>query len=275
MADFTRAGEPGQKHDFRLVATDIDGTLINSERLLSQRTISVLGAVPVPVVLVTGRPLRWLEQLNEQLPAPLPAICANGAVIYDPHTDEVLRTETLSREVLVDVVRRLRDAVPDVSLAVEVEDGRSFLHESTWPRLWVDQRVRVIATPDELTSVPAVKLLARSMTADPDDFLELVSKILGDTAEATRSSSSALVEISATGVTKAAGLAWFCEREGIDAEQVVAFGDMPNDIPMLAWAGHSVAMGNAHPAVRAVADECTATNNDDGVALYLEKSFNL
>ncbi len=275
MAEFTHAGGPGRDHDFRLIATDIDGTLINSERLLSRRTVTVLGAVPVPVVLVTGRPLRWLEQLNDQLPAPLPAICANGAVIYDPHSDKVLRTEALAREVLVDVVRRLRDSVPDISLAVEIEDGRAFLHESTWPRLWTDHRVRVISTPDELTSFPAVKLLARSATADPDDFLKLVSKLLGGAAEATRSSSSALVEISATGVTKAAGLAWFCEREGISAEQVVAFGDMPNDIPMLTWAGHAVAMGNAHPAVRAVADEVTATNDEDGVAVYLQKSFKL
>ncbi|GAA2679963.1 Cof-type HAD-IIB family hydrolase [Actinoplanes palleronii] len=260
---------------FGLVATDIDGTLINNERLLSQRTISTLAAVGVPVVLVTGRPLRWLEQLNEQLPEPLPAVCANGAVVYDPHTDEVLRADPLSSGLLTEVIRRLRDAVPDISLAVEVEDGRSFLHEPTWPLRWTDPRVRVIGSPDELTSVPAVKLLARSATADPNDFLELVSTSLGGVAEATRSSSSALVEISAAGVTKAAGLAWLCEREGITADQVVAFGDMPNDIPMLTWAGHAVAMGNAHPAVRAVADEITETNDNDGVAVYLEKVFGL
>jgi hydroxymethylpyrimidine pyrophosphatase-like HAD family hydrolase len=83
------------------------------------------------------------------------------------------------------------------------------------------------------------------------------------------------VEISATGVTKAAGLAWLCEREGFTAEDVVAFGDMPNDVPLLTWAGRSVAMGNAHPAVREVADEVTSTNDEDGVAAYLEKLFDL
>jgi Cof subfamily protein (haloacid dehalogenase superfamily) len=260
---------------FRLIATDIDGTLIDNERMLSRRTIETLAAVPVPVVLVTGRPLRWLEQLYDQLPERLPAICANGAVIYDPHADKVLRAESLSCEVLADVVGRLRDAVPDMSLAVEIEDGRTFRHESTWPLRWTDHRVQVISSPEELTSAPAVKLLARSATADPDDFLELVSKALGGSAEATRSSSSALVEISAAGVTKAAGLAWLCERDGISADDVVAFGDMPNDIPMLTWAGRAVAMGNAHPAVRAVADEVTEANTDDGVAVYLRKAFNL
>jgi Cof subfamily protein (haloacid dehalogenase superfamily) len=262
--------------DFRLVASDIDGTLINSERRLSPRTLDVLGRIPVPVVVVTGRPLRWLDQLFDQLPAPLPAVCANGAVIYDPHTDEVLRAQPLPVDLLLQVTKRLRDAVPDVSLAVEVEDGRAFLHEDTWTIRWEhDHRVRVIAAPEELTSVPAVKLLARSSTADPDDFLELVSRTLGDRAEATRSSSSALVEISAAGVTKAAGLAWLCERQGITAEQVVAFGDMPNDIPLLTWAGRGVAVGNAHPALRAIADDTTGTNDADGVADYLASLFNL
>ena len=261
---------------WRLIASDIDGTLITSERTLSPRTLDVLTRVPVPVVVVTGRPLRWLRQLYDQLPAPLPAICANGAVIYDPDNDEVLRAQPLAAEMLLDVTKRLRDAVPDVSLAVEVEDGRAFLHEDTWAVRWEhDHRVRVIAAPEELTSAPAVKLLARSGTADPDDFLELVSRTLGDRAEATRSSSSALVEISAAGVTKAAGLAWLCEQQGVTADQVVAFGDMPNDIPLLTWAGRGVAVGNAHPALRAVADEVTGTNDEDGVAAYLESLFHL
>jgi hydroxymethylpyrimidine pyrophosphatase-like HAD family hydrolase len=120
-----------------------------------------------------------------------------------------------------------------------------------------------------------VKLLARSAHHGPDDFYELVSRTLGDIATTTHSSSSALVEISAAGVTKAAGLAWHCERYGIDKSQVVAFGDMPNDIPMLTWAGHGVAMGNAHPAVKEVADEVGLTNDEDGVARYLANTFDL
>ncbi|GAA1589430.1 HAD family hydrolase [Actinoplanes couchii] len=262
--------------DFRLVASDIDGTLITSERTLSPRTLDVLGRLPVPLVLVTGRPVRWLQDLYDQLPAPLPAVCANGAVIYDPERDEVVRTQPLDASILIDVVKSLRDEIPDVSMAVEVEDGRAFLHEDTWVVRWEHgHQVRVVAAPDGLTTVPAVKLLARSATADPDDFLTLVSGILGDRAVATRSSSSALVEISAAGVTKAAGLAWFCERRGISAEQVVAFGDMPNDIPLLTWAGHGVAVGNAHEALRTIADATTGTNDADGVAVYLESIFNL
>jgi Cof subfamily protein (haloacid dehalogenase superfamily) len=265
-------------HAFRLVATDIDGTLIRDDGKLSKRTLAVIDALPVPLVLVTGRPLRWLQQLYDQLPEPLPAICANGATVYDPGADEVLRTDPLSVDLLLDVSKRLREAIPDIALAVEVEDGRKFWYEETWPLRWDDNHhsVRVLAKADELTSVPAVKLLARSASHDhPDHFFELVSRTLGDVAETTHSSSSALVEISAAGVTKAAGLAWLCERDGVEPRDVIAFGDMPNDIPMLTWAGRSVAMGNAHPAVKEVADEVGPTNDDDGVARRLSDLFGL
>ncbi|MFI7596498.1 Cof-type HAD-IIB family hydrolase [Actinoplanes sp. NPDC049681] len=265
---------------FRLVASDIDGTLIRDDGTLSPRTIDVLDRLHrrgIPTVLVTGRPVRWLRQLYDQMAEPLPAICANGAVVYDPDTDEILRAAPLSVDLLLDVTKRLREAVPDVTLAVEVEDGRSFWYEEKWPLHWDgdDKAIRMINTPDDLTSAPAVKLLARSANHGPDEFAELVSRTLGELAEATHSSSSALVEISAAGVTKAAGLAWFCEREGVEAAQVVAFGDMPNDLPMLAWAGRSVAMGNAHVAAKEIADEVALTNDEDGVAAYLEELFGL
>jgi Cof subfamily protein (haloacid dehalogenase superfamily) len=265
-------------HAFRLVASDIDGTLLRQDGTLSTRTLDVIQSLPVPLVLVTGRPLRWLRQLYDQIPEPLPAICANGAVVYDPGTDEVLHTTPIAVDLLLDVTKRLREAVPDVTLAVEVNDGRSFWYEESWPLHWDSEHsaVRVLTTPEELTSMPAVKLLVRSARhTQPDGFFELISRTLGDLVEATHSSTSALVEISAAGVTKAAGLAWLCEREGIAAHEVIAFGDMPNDIPMLTWAGRSVAMGNAHPAVRAVADEVGRTNDDDGVARYLRELFEL
>ncbi|MEV6598946.1 HAD family hydrolase [Actinoplanes sp. NPDC051346] len=266
--------------EFRLVASDIDGTLIRDDGTLSPRTIDVLDRLHdrgVPTVLVTGRPVRWLRQLYDQMAEPLPAVCANGAVVYDPDSDEILRAAPLSVELLLDVTKRLREAVPDVALAVEVENGRSFWYEEKWPLRWDAEHhaVRMLTTPEELTTAPAVKLLARSARHEPDEFAELVSRTLGELAVATHSSSSALVEISAAGVTKAAGLAWLCEREGIDATEVIAFGDMPNDLPLLAWAGRSVAMGNAHPAVKEVADEVALTNDEDGVAAYLERLYGL
>ncbi|MFD0820179.1 HAD family hydrolase [Micromonospora zhanjiangensis] len=259
----------------RLIATDLDGTLLRSDRSLSPRTAGALDRMLAEgrlVVLVTGRPIRWLHHVYDQIEARPMAICANGAVVYDPVADTVLRADPLAPDLLAEVVRRLRAEVPGVSFAVEITDGRQMRHESTYPIRW-DQNpdaVRTFSSPDELHSVPAVKLLARAGEQDPDAFVTLVAAALGGLAEATHSSYSGLVEISAAGVTKAAGLAWLADRHGIGADQVVAFGDMPNDVPMLTWAGRPVAVGNAHPAVRAIADEVTLSNDEDGVAAYLE-----
>ncbi|GIJ10668.1 HAD family hydrolase [Micromonospora andamanensis] len=261
-----------------LVASDIDGTLLRDDRTLSPRTAAVLARISAqgtPVVLVTGRPIRWLRLVYEQLAEPLPAVCANGAVVYDPTNDEVLRADPLAPELLAEVVRRLRAEIPDVSLAVEIVDGRQMRHEAHYPLRWDadEAAIRAVETAEELLSAPAVKLLARAGEQDPDRFTRLVAAALTGLAEATHSSHSGLVEISAAGVTKAAGLAWYCHRIGVAAPDVLAFGDMPNDLPMLTWAGRAVAVANAHPEVLAIADEVAPPNSADGVAAYLEKVF--
>jgi Cof subfamily protein (haloacid dehalogenase superfamily) len=262
----------------RLVATDLDGTLLRSDGTVSTRTVRVLdraSAEGVGVILVTGRPIRWLRHVYDQLAAPLPAICANGAVVYDPHTDTVLRAEHLLPDLLAEIVRRLRAEVPGVNVAVEVADGRQFWHEPGYDLRWDagDPAVRAVEDPAELLAVPAVKLLARAGRQDPDAFVKTVAEALAGLAEATHSSNTGLVEISAAGVTKATGLTWYCARHRITPADVVAFGDMPNDVPMLTWAGRAVAVANAHPAVREIADETTDSNDADGVAAYLERLF--
>ncbi|MGS2617257.1 HAD family hydrolase [Micromonospora sp. LZ34] len=262
----------------RLIATDIDGTLLADDRTVSPRTAAVLARIAArgtPVVLVTGRPIRWLKLVYDQLAEPLPAICANGAVVYDPAADEVLRADPLAPELLAEVARRLRAEVPGVSFAVEIVDSRQMRHEAGYPLRWDADHdaIRAVETPEELLAAPAVKLLARAGEQDPDAFLALVAGALAGLAEATHSSYSGLVEISAAGVTKAAGLAWYCARLGIDARDVLAFGDMPNDVPMLTWAGRGVAVANAHRAVLEIADEVTSANSADGVAAYLEQVF--
>ncbi|WP_373315445.1 HAD family hydrolase [Asanoa ishikariensis] len=259
-----------------LIATDLDGTLLRADKTISARTTEALeraAAADVPVVLVTGRPIRWLRTVYAQLAIPLPAVCANGAVVYDPMRDQVLRADPLAPEALEEIARRLAEEVPEAVLAVEIMDGREMRHHIDYPMRWDSehggvQAVRAIA---ELLTEPAVKLLVRAGDRDPDEFADQIAKALAGVGEATHSSTSGLVEVSASGVTKAAGLAWYCARLGVPAAEVTAFGDMPNDVPMLAWAGHAVAVGNAHPAVKEIADEVVASNEDDGVATYLEQ----
>jgi len=258
-----------------LIATDLDGTLLRDDKTISARTVDALDrtvAAGTPVVLVTGRPIRWLRRVYDQLRSPLPAVCVNGAVVYDPVKDEVLRASPLSPPVLAEVARRLAAEVPEALLAVEVVDSREMRHQIEYPIHPDGDRagIQAVAAVSELLHEPAVKLLVRAGVRDPDEFSARIGKALSGLAEATHSSLTGLVEVSAAGVTKAAGLAWFCERIGVVAEDVVAFGDMPNDLPLLTWAGRAVAVANAHPSVKAVADEVIGSNEDDGVAVYLE-----
>jgi hydroxymethylpyrimidine pyrophosphatase-like HAD family hydrolase len=121
---------------------------------------------------------------------------------------------------------------------------------------------------------PVSKLLGRREGMGADELLALARAVVGESvATLTHSSIDGLLEISALGVTKASTLAGLLDDRGLGAADVVAFGDMPNDIELLSWAGLGVAVANAHADVLAVADEITASNNDDGVAVVLERLF--
>lgn len=260
----------------KLVATDIDGTLLRSDRTLSDRTIAVLDALPVPLVIATGRPLRWVMEIYAMLGHKPIAVVANGAAVYDPEADELLHSAPLSAEELAHACDALRRAVPDAAFAVELDGGRTMVHEELydigmWERTMEGRRAGQLA---DVVAQPAAKLLVRSpANRDSDEFVAMVAAALEGVYEATHSSLSGLVEISATGVTKASGVAWVAARLGVEADDVVVFGDMPNDVPMLAWAGRAVAVANAHPTVKEVADEVTASNDDDGVAVWLEREL--
>ncbi len=147
-----------------------------------------------------------------------------------------------------------------------------FGHEPDYVVRWETDGMR-IAPVEELAAKGVAKLLVRHEGLDGDQLLAAARAALGGLAETTHSSSDGLLEISAAGISKASGLAAFAASHGVDAAEVIAFGDMPNDLPMLGWAGHAVAMGNAHPDVLAIADEVTATNADEGVAQVLERFF--
>jgi Cof subfamily protein (haloacid dehalogenase superfamily) len=257
----------------KLVASDLDGTLVRSDRTLSDHTIAALRALPVPLVIVTGRPLRWMAAIYERLGFRPITVLANGAAVYDPERDELLHSAPLSADELAYACKVLRETIPDAAFGVELDGGRRLWHEAAhpvgeWEEAFDGRREAELA---ELVAQPAAKLLVRAGQRDADEFTALVSAALAGLYEATHSSASGLVEISAAGVTKASGLAWVAARLGVAASDVVAFGDMPNDVPMLAWAGCGVAMANGHPAVQAVADEVTASNDDDGVAAWLDQ----
>ena len=257
----------------RLLATDLDGTLVRSDGTISRRSclaLSAAEAAGMVVALVTGRPPRWMAPVAEATGHTGIAVCANGALLYDMHTEQIVAETLLDVATLQRVAAGLRDAVPGLLFAVEY--GVDFGHEPGYVHGWAIGDVDVRVGPAEaILDRPAAKLLARHPTMACDELLAVAVQVVGGEAAVTSSSHEALLEIAAPGVTKASALADLASAAGVAAAEVVAFGDMPNDLPMLAWAGRAVAVANAHPEVLAAADEITASNDDDGVAVVVER----
>jgi Cof subfamily protein (haloacid dehalogenase superfamily) len=259
----------------KLVASDLDGTLVRSDGTIDDRTrraIAAAEAAGAIVVFCTARPHRGLTELSLETGHRGVAICNNGAMLWDLHTESVLEVSPLAPETARELVTLLETEVPGGAWAVERAGG--FGHEPEYITRWPIPDGSTVDRVHALICEPAVKLMLRHRDLSADVLLERARAACGHLAELSHSSTTdALLEISAAGVSKATALARLCEQRGIDRRDVVAFGDMPNDLPMLAWAGHSVAVANAHPEVRATAREVTASNDEAGVALVLERLF--
>lgn len=260
----------------RLVATDLDGTLVRSDGSVSAYTREVLAAVEeqgVPVVFVTGRPLRWAEEVFEHVGSHGLAVISNGALVWDVAAGAPRLVRTIDPTIGLEVSRAIREAVPGSVFAIEDLDGIA-LEPSFVERHHLPDDARR-AELDELFTTPVLKLLARHEELGPEEFWARAEEATGERLVITWSSSTSLLEISAAGVTKASTLAMLCEELGIGAADVVAFGDMPNDLPMLRWAGTSYAMAGGHPSVREVATHLAPDHDDDGVARTLAALFDL
>ncbi|MFJ4274934.1 HAD family hydrolase [Streptomyces coelicoflavus] len=266
----------------RLIATDLDGTLLRDDKSVSPRTVAALAAAEkasIEVFFVTGRPARWMDVVSAHVHGHGLAICGNGAAVVDLHggpgRHRFVKVRELPQENALDAVRLLREAAPGTVYAVEQTYG--FHQEPAYPKLHMEDpddllpAEEILAPGGRAAAEPVLKILAFHPELDPDGFLTLARLAIGDRANVTRSSPSALLEISGPDVSKASTLALCCAERGISHEEVVAFGDMPNDVEMLTWAGRSYAMGNAHPDVVAAASGRTVANNDDGVAVVIER----
>ena len=257
----------------RLIATDLDGTFLRSDGTVSERTVRAWSALPqrgIETVLVTARPPRWLHDLHHVVGAHGIAICGNGAFIYAVERREVIATHCFEIDLLTSIIEDLRRAVPQVRLAVETATGPAF--EESWPDPHRDpvHRSSPRGGVEVLLAAPVGKLLALAPGLPTEEFLAVVSEVVGPRGHLAYSGAFGLAEINPLGVTKAVALANWAEERSVAAGQVWAFGDMPNDLPMIEWAGVGVAVANAHPEVLAAADLVVASNDDDGVAATVE-----
>ncbi|MFG1934552.1 HAD family hydrolase [Mycobacterium sp. NPDC048908] len=263
-----------------LIASDVDGTLLDDDEKITARTRDAVTAAVeagAQFILATGRPPRWVQPVVDALGFAPMAVCANGAVIYDPSVDRIVSARTLSADVLAELAEVATRVIPGAGLAVErvgtsAHDAATpqFVSSPGYEHAWLNPDNTEVSIED-LLSAPAVKLLIRKAGARSSDMAEALAKHVGLQGDITYSTNNGLIEIVPLGVSKATGVDELARPLGITAEGVIAFGDMPNDVPMLQWAGLGVAMGNAHPDAVAAADEVTAPNSEDGLARILER----
>jgi hydroxymethylpyrimidine pyrophosphatase-like HAD family hydrolase len=256
----------------RLVATDLDGTLLGVDGRVSPRTAEVLArvdALGVPVVFVTARPLRWMGDIWPHVGSHSLAIVSNGAILYDVGAGRVVDIVGIEPEVGIPILRDLAAALPQAGLGLEYASGlhRSVLYDSD-----EDPDPSTVSDLGAPWLGPVAKMLVKDYSISPEELRRVSAEVIGDRATPTWSVPG-LVEISAAGVTKGWRLREVCASLGVEAADVVAFGDMPNDMDMMGWAGTSYAMANGHESVRAAATHIAPANDQDGVACVLSDLY--
>jgi Cof subfamily protein (haloacid dehalogenase superfamily) len=261
----------------KLIATDLDGTLVRSDDTVSAYTHEVLArvrAAGIRIVGATGRGPRLTELVRTDIPSADFLVMAGGGRVVDlsdPDLPIVLRDERLDGDVLADLLGKLEQAVGTLSVLVEAGDGPQAplwgdVHPAwRYPEV-VEARVRT-----EALAGPVLKGFAHHCDYDADQLLAVAHRLVGPEVATVTQAGLGYIEICPPGVDKASGLTVVAEALGVDPDDVLVFGDMPNDLPMFRWAGFGrVAVANAHPQVRAAADEMTLSNDADGVATYLD-----
>lgn len=258
-----------------LIATDLDGTLLRDDSTLSDRTrraLRLTRAAGARVVAATARPARVVDALFGGETLLDAAVCGNGAVIYEVGSAHVEIAKPMAVELARWLISEIIQRVPGAGFAVET--GHMALYEPAYKfRPTLDYERVQVAGVDELLVGPLVKVMVWLPDEDPDAAWDILRPTVGTAVECTWASPRAPLEISAPGVSKADGLATLCAAWGIAPSEVTAFGDALNDLPMLAWAGTPYAVANADPRVLAATAHHTASNNEDGVALVLERLF--
>jgi len=261
----------------RMVVTDLDGTLLDEDGMrVSARNMAALRRAEeagARVVIATGRPIWWLGPVIEAGFTGI-AVCMNGAVTYDIEAGEIIAGSPMTVPVMQSFVDGLTSRTTDFALAVErlgVDQSGCWseeAYEHPWGFGWFK-----IAPRTDLLSEPAAKLLVRGWGESSGELAELARSTNPEDVHVTYSTDEGLIEIAAAGVNKGTALDWLAGQWGIDPAEAIAFGDMPNDLEMLRWAGIPMAMANAHPDVAAVAGQLAPHHAQDGVAQVLERWF--
>lgn len=269
---------------YRAICTDIDGTLLNKDRQLSQRTIHTIKSLEkdVPVILASSRmpgAMRHLQQELDILHHPL--ICFNGGyVIYfeDGHTEPM---QLDSVQVPAPVCQTIHDFTKGTDIHVSLYEQDNWYAPAN--DYWADREARITKVSPKITALKPIlqswqqaetgahKVMCMGPADEIDALQQELTKNFADQVHAYRSKDTYL-EIAPRAISKATALELLLsERFDIGMHEVMAFGDNYNDIDMLQAVGMGIAVGNARDEVKAVANEITLKSIEDGVAVAIEK----
>ncbi|MEM7273829.1 MAG: Cof-type HAD-IIB family hydrolase [Actinomycetota bacterium] len=278
MAERSIDDPVGAEPPVRMIATDIDGTMIRSDGSLAPRVKRALhDAVDagIHVVPATGRPVIVAEDVIAAAELPSYWVFANGAITRHLGRDELIRGFWIDRELTGRLIALIRRRLPAAGVAVEFETTVAFEHgfERVVPVV-----PGVPATDDVLGTLAdgapehrrIQKVLVFDLSVDIDELFREVSEVVEDTAVVSYSGLP-FVELAASQVTKATALELLVADLGLTAAEVASFGDNHNDVSMLTWSGRSYAMANATDDAKEAAGEVIATNDEDGLAIKVEE----
>ncbi|MGK4582260.1 HAD family hydrolase [Kitasatospora sp. HPMI-4] len=261
---------------FRLVATDLDGTLLTSAETVSERTRAALAATVAAGalhIIVTGRSANWARPVFDAIGYTGIAVCGQGAQVYHAGEHRLLTSLTLDRRLAALALAKIEAETGPLAVAANQDGLDGAVLAGPGYQLQIGSDLPIVRVDgSELLTAPISKLYIQHPEHDDDTLARIAQQVAGDLVGVTVAGAG-IVELLPVGLSKATGLAVAANRLGVKSRQTIAFGDMPNDIPMFAWAAHGVAMAGAHEQLLAVADEVTVGNDEDGVAVVLERLF--
>ncbi|MCA9837399.1 MAG: HAD family phosphatase [Trueperaceae bacterium] len=258
----------------KLIALDLDGTLLNSAGKLSERSLKAIAGLKAKgtrLVLCTGRPPRYIKMLADELELADLVVAYNGAAIVNLTKQTADYRHQLSRAEALELLRVMRHSHPEAMAGMETHHGW-YLDEQLYAIRKPQLLARNLALPDgygELESF-ITNAVIKVFFRHPDIAAETLSHAIKDLGLYATWSSPYLLEVMATKVNKQEAIAHLAEQYDFAQHQVAAFGDQNNDKELISWAGFGVAMANASEELKSAADFVTSSNNEDGVARVLE-----
>jgi hypothetical protein len=274
-SDDSASDDSSAARPYDLVATDLDGTLLRSDDTVSERSQAALAravAAGAAHIVVTGRAAPWARPVLDSIGYTGIAVCGQGAQVYDAGAHKLITSVTLDRQLAGIALAKVEAETGPVAVAASRDgvDGDVVFG----PGYRINEGLPAVRVADhtELFSAPLNKLYIQHPELTDDQLAEVARQSAGNLVGVTMAGEG-IVELLPLGLSKATGLSLAARRLGVTKERTIAFGDMPNDVPMFGWAGYGVAMANAHPELKALADETTLSHDEDGVAVVLERLF--